>query len=139
MKYIVKQNNNYATATEVFGENKLRDTLPNVLTSDLVTIKDLQDASCSTLEELYEKIIQNLRASTNYARYVTSNFTITKILTVNIRLRIDSRTDLTIDEYDMDVDDVVDILMLYVGFVKLSSVMNIDTSEFIYEDATSIR
>lgn len=139
MKYFIKRNDNYATATEVFGETKLRDSLPNVLTSDLVTLKDLQDASCSTLEELYEKIIQNLRASTDYARYVTSNFTITKILTVDLRLRVDSRTDLTIDEYDMDIDDVVDILLLYVGYVQLSSVLNMDRWTFEYENATSIR
>ena len=139
MKYFIKRNANYATVSEVFGETKLKDSLPNILTSDSVTIKDLQDASCSTLEELYEQIIQNLRASTDYAEYVTSNFTITKILTLNILMKVNNRDDLTVDEYDMDVDDVVDILMLYVGLARLSSVMNIDTSEFIYEDATSIR
>ena len=139
MKYFIKRNDNYATAAEVFGETKLKDSLPNILTSDSVTLKDLQDASCSTLKELYEKIIQNLRASTDYARYVTSNFTITKILTLNIQLKVDNRTDLAIDEYDMDVDDVVDILLLYVGYVQLSSVLNMDRWTFEYENATSIR
>ena len=139
MKYIINRNDNYATVAEVFGETKLRSSLPNILNSESVTLKDLQDAKCSTLEELYNKIIQNFKASRDYARYATSNFTITKSLTLNILLKVNNRDDITIEKYDMDVDDVVDILMLYVGFVKLSSAMDIDNREFVYEDATSIR